>query len=198
MWLKYGPTYWWSRSSFLQETIEKIMMTSFPPLFTERKRKAGAVKKDLFKNIDRFICSRSEDSTTDRMGRHHWTGHVYHTHLHASSSSSSIEGHLSLKVIFHWRLSSIEACLPLMVIFHWRLSSVEGCLPSKVLVHLRSFSFGGHLSSKSFSIKGCLPLVKNKPSFCSGSCDEWHAKINFQKQNKTPLNVLAQPFKHPL
>ena len=23
----------------------------------------------------------------------------------------------------------------------------------------------------------------NKPSFCSGSCDEWHATINFQKQN---------------
>ena len=33
---------------------------------------------------------------------------------------------------------------------------------------------------------------RNKPSFCSGSCDEWHATTNFQKQNnlETPSQEL--------
>ena len=43
-----------------------------------------------------------------------------------------------------------------------------------------------------FSVTG------NKPSFCSGSCDEWHATINFQKQDnlETLSKVLETSLKH--
>ena len=36
----------------------------------------------------------------------------------------------------------------------------------------------------------------NRPSFCSGSCDEWHATMNFPKQNihNTPLIKLVIPW----
>ena len=50
----------------------------------------------------------------------------------------SIIGHLPLEVIFYWRSSSIEGCLLLEVVFHWRLSSIGGCLPLEV----KHFEFG--------------------------------------------------------
>ena len=42
----------------------------------------------------------------------------------------------------------------------------------------------------------------NKPSFCSGSCDEWHATVSFQKHNNLEtllqkLKTLETVFNHP-
>ena len=47
------------------------------------------------------------------------------------------------------------------------------------------FSKKKHKSKKlDLRILGLKKEVQNnKPSFCSGSCDEWHATKNFQKQN---------------
>ena len=55
---------------------------------------------------------------------------------------------LSLKVVFHQRVSSIKGCLPSKVFFHQRLSSIKGCLPSKVIFHRSSSSIKGRLPSK--------------------------------------------------
>ena len=53
------------------------------------------------------------------------------------------------------------------------------------------------LHQKKFGAKKSSGL-KNKPSFCSGSCDEWHATMNFQKQNnlETPSQELYTFIKH--
>ena len=87
----------------------------------------------------------------------------------------AIKDCLTLKVIFHWRLSSIKCCLyqrsssikvyhPLKIVFNWRSSSIEGCLSSMDVFNWKSSSIEGRLSSKvishcrSSSIKGRLPL----------------------------------------
>ena len=53
------------------------------------------------------------------------------------TKSSSIEGCLLLKVIFHQRSFTIKGCLPSKVIFNKRLSSINGRLPPKVVFHQR-------------------------------------------------------------
>ena len=50
---------------------------------------------------------------------------------------------LPSKIVFHPRSSSIQGCLPSKVIFNPRLSSIQGYLPSKVVFHLRLFSIQG-------------------------------------------------------
>ena len=75
---------------------------------------------------------------------------------------SPSKGHLTLKFIYHWRLSSIEGHLPSIVIFHQRLSSINnrqlfsisGHLPWKVVspskdfCHQRSSFIKNHLQLK--------------------------------------------------
>ena len=51
--------------------------------------------------------------------------------------SSSTQGPLPPKVIFHQRLSSNKGLLPPKVVFHWRTSSTKGCLSPKVIFHWR-------------------------------------------------------------
>ena len=53
-----------------------------------------------------------------------------HARIHWRSSST--EGHLSPKVVFHQMLSSTEGSLPLKDLFHWRLSSTKGRLPPAI------------------------------------------------------------------
>ena len=57
--------------------------------------------------------------------------------------SSSIEGRLPSKVVFHRRSSSIEGPLPSKVVFRPRSSSVKGRLPSKVVFHQKLSSVKG-------------------------------------------------------
>ena len=77
--------------------------------------------------------------------------------------SSSTEGHLPTKVIFHWRLSSTVGRVPLKIVFHRRLSSTEGHIPTKIIFHWRSSSTEGHLPPKVVfhwrlsATEGCLP-----------------------------------------
>ena len=54
---------------------------------------------------------------------------VFHRRL------SSIKVRLLSKVVFHWISSSIEGRLPSKAVFHRRVSSIEVCLPSKVVFH---------------------------------------------------------------
>ena len=65
--------------------------------------------------------------------------------------SSSTEGRLLSKVVFHQRLSSIKGCLPSMVIFHQRSSFINGCMPKKIV-------FKDHLPSMVVFHQGCIPL----------------------------------------
>ena len=56
---------------------------------------------------------------------------------------SSMEGHLPLKVVFHWWLSSTEVglptegCLLTKVVFLQRFSCTKDCLPPKAVFHQR-------------------------------------------------------------
>ena len=61
-------------------------------------------------------------------------------HARIQQRSSSTEGRLPPKVIFHQRASSTEGGLPPKVIFHLRSSSTKGCLPPKVIFLQRSSS----------------------------------------------------------
>ena len=71
----------------------------------------------------------------------------------------SIESCLSLKIVFHQRVSSINDCFQskaifhqrqssIKVIFHQRLSSIKSLLPLKVIFQRRPYSIKGHLSSR--------------------------------------------------
>ena len=83
----------------------------------------------------------------------------------AEYQNPSIRRGLSLKVVFHLRLSSIIGCLPTKVVLHRMSSSIEGHLPSRVIFHQGFSSIKGHLPSKVLfhrrlsSIKGPLPSL---------------------------------------
>ena len=99
-------------------------------------------------------------------------------HARIQQRSSSTEGHLPPKVVFHQRSSSTEGRPPQKVVFHWCLSFPEGHLPPKVVFHQRSSSTEGCLPPKvvfhqrSSSTEGCLPpmVVIHQSSSSAEGC----------------------------
>ena len=96
--------------------------------------------------------------------------------------SSSIEGHLLSKVIYHQRLSSVKGRLSSKVVIRQRSSYVEGHLPSKVVFCQRSSFVKGCLPLKvvlrqmSSSIKGRLP---SKFVFC-----QWSSSFSYAQTHR--------------